>query len=753
MFLNTKKLMLMTGLIVLLHGFVISGGSVAQAATPETVSDAEAVHAAVAAFQQIGTLRKEDPIDANAINEAYVGSLQALVEEVDSVNDLVLDSHIRAAIDEISSGNEPGLAAQVIDKTLQRAFYHIILNRITTVRDDFETANSSELEQNWNTAITAFEAIKSTAARENKVISADRQSIESGDNPGLDIQILAAFARGSAAISKNNLAEDKIELSIARQIIRLSLARTYYIGVLREVEGIVANRDRDFGEAREKQKEGEFFYAIIEDFIIRENATGSELIKAQFTGDIADVDADAIVSELSKGFIGRVRAELDANETSIGDNRARAMEVAEEAFLYTSIFAADLELREGVGAWSVLETSLNDLKDASHAQDTAKAAQARFDIETTLQGYEQELAIATYLTTEDTPFVDAAVSAFQTIGSLRRQNPVDAQAILNAYTGELQQLTRIVDSIYGLAMDNTILSAIDQIASGQQVAVATQIIDKTVQRVFALTLYNRITLVQESLDDLSQQERELEWDRAYSAFQAIIGTAARENKVLTADRQLIESGSNPFLDSRVKLAFIEGKKILTQGTTNDHAKLVIEREKIVDSLIRAFLIGVLREVQGIIEERDRDLNEALEKQAEGIFFYNIVESVIAEHNPNGSALIKSQLAGDLFAVNADQIVSEISKGMIGKINNKLARLEQTIGSDWDQATLYAEKIALYAQIILPDLELRLDSLQRVKFENALQDLQEASAAGDENKASTAQLTISTLISNYLDTLN
>jgi len=753
--LSFRKRILTCSCIVLLCGYFLASQEkvAAQAAALETVSNTEAVDAAVEAFQQIGTLRREDPIDSDAIRQVYTGSLQSLVKEVDTANNLTLDSIILAAIDEIASENESRLAAQVIDKTLQRAFYQIILNRITAVRDDFDTTDSTDLNQKWNEAISAFEAIKGTAARENRVISADRQSIETGDNPGLDLQISAAFVRGSTALTKNNPEEDKIEISLVRQIIRLSLARTYYIGVLREVAEIISERDRDAEEAREKQKEGEFFYAIIEDFIIRENVTGSELIKAQLTSGISDVVADAIVSELSKGFIGRVRSELAANETSIADNRARAMEVAEEAFLYASVFTADLELRVDTTARNTLENSLNNLKDASNAQDIAKAAQARIDAENILQMYEQELTVASYQQTQDTPFVDATVLAFQTIGSLRRQTPVDAQAISDAYAGELQLLAQFLDSIYGLTMDSDVLAAINQIADGQQVAVATQIIDKTLQRVFALTLYNRITHVLESLDDLSTQEMELEWDRAYSAYQAIKGTAARENKVLTANRLSLESSSNPHLDSRVTLAFISGKNILSQINSGSHAQLVIERERIVVPLIRAFLIGVLREVQGIVEERSRDFDEALEKQTEGIFFYRIVDFAVSEHNSNGNALIQSQLNGDLSAVNADQIVSEINRGVLGKVNRLIMVLEQVFGSDRNQAILIAEQVSLYTQIVLPDLELRLGSIERVKIENALQDMQEASVTGNANKALSAKSILNTLISQYISALN
>ncbi|MDR4515646.1 hypothetical protein [Nitrosomonas sp.] len=747
---NAKVLILISAVTVFMSSyFVINPERIAvHAAALETITNAEAVNSAVSAFQEIGALRGVDPIDANAIRNVYVNSLQALTQEVDVNNDLTLDSDVLAAIDEINADNEPKLAAQVIDKTLQRVFYLTILDRVTTVRDAFETASTETLSATWDEAVAAFEAIKGTAARENKVISANRQSIETGDNPALDVQVSTAFERGRAALNKLNSSEDLIEIKIVRQIIRLSLVRAYYIGVLREVEGIVSNRDRDIEEAREKQKEGEVFYRLIEDFITRENVTGSELIKAQLTGNIATVDADAIVSALSRGFIGRVRAELNANETSISDDRGRAMEVSEEALLYANTFLADLEIRLDSARRSTIETALNNLKDASNASDAVNAEQLRQEIESVLVSYEQTLAVSEYEQTMSTPFVDAAVTAFQTIGSLRRQDPVDAQAILNAYTGEMQHLTQIVDGIYLSSMDSDILAAINDISNGQQVPLAVQVIDKTLQRVFALTIYNRATYVLELFDDLTTGELELEWDRAYSAFQAIKSTVARENKVLTANRQSIESGSNPFLDSRVMLALIDGKAAIGSAASNNLVQLAIAREQVILPIVRAFLIGVLREVEGIVENRERDIDEALEKQVEGIYFYRIVEPVIAARHPNGNVRIKSQLAGDLSAVSADQIVSDISRGVIGQINSYLTVYEQSFDTDRTQARWASEVTALYMQILLPDLELRLDATARVKIENALQDLVEASEQSDQSKAHSAQQTIAELISEY-----
>ncbi|SFK42566.1 hypothetical protein SAMN05216302_100656 [Nitrosomonas aestuarii] len=751
-----KTIVLAGGLVVLTGGhFAVNHDSTAaHAATLETISKTtvEEVNAAVLAFQEIGSLRREDPINTDAIRSAYVNSIQALAQQADAANDLALDGIVLAAIDEIGSNNEPELAAQVIDKTLQHVFFLTILDRVTAVRDDFDVTDTETLNLKWNEAVAAFEAIKGTAARENKVLTADRQSIQTGDNPTLDIQISMAFERGRNALNKQNLAEDKIEISIVRQIIRLSLARAYYIGVLREVEGIISNRNRDIAEAREKQKEGENFYRIIEDFITRENAMGSELIKAQFTGDVAQVEADQIVSELSKGFIGRVRAELTANEASIVDNRGRALEVAEEAILYANTFLADLELRLDSASRVSLETALNSLKAASNDMDAAIAEQARRTATDILLAYEQTLNVADYEQTQNTPFVDAAVTSFQTIGSLRRQSPVDAQAIMDAYTGELQQLTKFIDSIHGLAMDADILAAIDNISNNQQVPLAAQVIDKTLQRVFVLTLHNRVVLVLNSFGDLSVSELELEWDRAFAAFQAIKGTTARENKVLTADRQSIESGSNPYLDSRITLAFILGKDAIVNVASDGMEQIVLASERIVAPLVRSYFIGVLREVEGIVENRARDIDEALEKQVEGIYFYRIVELAVSRFNSSGNALIKSQLSGDLSAVNANQIVSEISKALIGLVNNELTEFEQALGSDSEQAKLVAEIAALYTQIILPDLELRLDATKRVKIENALQDLIEAGANNDQAKGVAAQQSITGLLAEYANTL-
>jgi hypothetical protein len=348
--------------------------------------------AAVASYNEIGVLRRQVPIDGNAIASAYEGELQDLTKKADAENNVTLDSDILAAIEDIKNNNEPDLAAQVIDKTLQRVFYLAILQRITDVRDDFHDAKKSDLKFLWDEAYAAYQAIKGTADRENKVLTEDRLSIETGSNPNLEDQILVAFIRGQKALDRKDHDEDEITIGVQRQVIRLCLVRAFYIAVLREVEGILNNRDSDPEQALVYQKEGEVYYRIIEEFVSRDNPEGNEIIKSQLTGDLADVNADTLVSELSKGFVGRVRGELESNASALNANeRGDAMVTAEEALLYSEVFLEDLELRLGADDSETMEDSLHDLRDASDAVNKADADIASQTISTILDSYENEL--------------------------------------------------------------------------------------------------------------------------------------------------------------------------------------------------------------------------------------------------------------------------------------------------------------------------------------------------------------------------
>jgi len=355
-------------------------------------NDTDTLDAAVSAFKEIGTLRKEDTIDGDAIEAAYGGELQDLVQEMDTENSLTLDSDITDAIEDIKNDNEPKLAAQVIDKTIQRAFYLAVLEYITDARDDFNEDSASELSQYWDQAYAAYQALVGTADRENKVLTSDRTDIETGSNPNLEDQITVAFIRGQKALKKKHPEEDEITVGVQRQVIRLSLVRAFYIAVLREVEAVLDYRDTDTEKALEVQKEGEVYYRIIESFVSEYNSTGNETIKSQLTGDVAGIVADTVVSELSKGFIGHVTDELESNESALNEgDRLDAVVTAEEALLYSNVFLEDVELRLGAEQRGEMEEALDSLRNASDKVNTLDAETARQTVTSVIADYEKEL--------------------------------------------------------------------------------------------------------------------------------------------------------------------------------------------------------------------------------------------------------------------------------------------------------------------------------------------------------------------------
>jgi hypothetical protein len=202
------------------------------------------------------------------------------------------------------------------------------------------------------------------------------------------------------------------------------------------------------------------------------------------------------------------------------------------------------------------------------------------------------------------------------------------------------------------------------------------------------------------------------------------------------------------LDYQILQAFEYGKQALAKTSEENHFDVSIAREDIVVPLVRTYLIGVLREVEGIIGNRDADVADAREAQVEGEYFYRIIEGFIAQDNPSGSNRIKAQLIGDLATVSADEIVSDISKGMIGQINRSINQIAATFSTEKSQALVAVEAIDLYASSFLPDLELRLDTLRRVKIENAIRNLKHAIQTTDSEQAIAAKAVIDDVLSQY-----
>ncbi|UJP01373.1 MAG: hypothetical protein LZF64_06315, partial [Nitrosomonas sp.] len=514
------------------------------------LADVSAIQAAVTAYQTIGTLRRQTPINGDAIASAYAGALQTLTQEVDTANTLKLDSDVLAAIDEIKDDNEPALAAQVVDKTLQRVFYQIVFNRMSSMRSQFPTLTTAELVPMLDQMVAAYQPLSANVARANQVLSADRLSIVEGNNPAADVSFNESVARIRAALNKSNPAEDAGVLAVERYVTRISsLTRAYYNAVLREVAGAIESRNSDLEELRKELKEGEIFYRIIESNVSRDNPVGNLSIKARLTGDGSDLVVDEIVSDLNKGMLGRARGEM-ANIATAADREGKMAE-ASGTKEFAEIFMPDLELRLGATVRGNLLTALNNLNSAVKAEDAVKSAEAQAIIKTIFNNYEKELNLASYSATSDTALVDNAVAGYKAIASAVAKDPIDANAIVAAYGAELQEVTQFIGQKYGLTSDHDILAAIESIKNGNQVALSAQTVNRLLQQIFAIGVYDRTTLVLDNFDGMTSSELALEWDRAHSAYQALISVTSVTYKVLSADKLTIKDGTNPDLDDQV----------------------------------------------------------------------------------------------------------------------------------------------------------------------------------------------------------
>lgn len=716
------------------------------------LADVSAIQAAVTAYQTIGTLRRQTPINGDAIASAYAGALQTLTQEVDTANTLKLDSDVLAAIDEIKDDNEPALAAQVVDKTLQRVFYQIVFNRMSSMRSQFPTLTTAELVPMLDQMVAAYQPLSANVARANQVLSADRLSIVEGNNPAADVSFNESVARIRAALNKSNPAEDAGVLAVERYVTRISsLTRAYYNAVLREVAGAIESRNSDLEELRKELKEGEIFYRIIESNVSRDNPVGNLSIKARLTGDGSDLVVDEIVSDLNKGMLGRARGEM-ANIATAADREGKMAE-ASGTKEFAEIFMPDLELRLGATVRGNLLTALNNLNSAVKAEDAAKSAEAQAVIKTIFDNYEKELNLASYSATSDTALVDNAVAGYKAIASAVAKDPIDANAIVAAYGAELQEVTQFIGQKYGLTSDHDILVAIESIKNGNQVALSAQTVNRLLQQIFAIGVYDRTTLVLDNFDGMTTSELALEWDRAHSAYQALISVTSGTYKVLSADKLTIKDGTNPDLDDQVTLALMNGRDALNKANADDRNHVAIARENVIVPLVGGFLKGTLGEVGTLINNRTAEADKARVDQKEAELLYKTVEVFIAQDNPVGNDEIKTQLTGDLANVIANEIVIEINKGAIGQVRRNISQVESTLTSDKNQAAAAAVNVSLYVNIILPDLELRVGSLRRVEMQNALQDLNEAIRAGNSSKATVAGSTITEIISAYENELS
>ncbi|GAB6098751.1 hypothetical protein JCM16358_06300 [Halanaerocella petrolearia] len=318
----------------------------------------------IKAYKKINQLRHQEEIDFEAIEKVYNDVLKATVQSRDEKFATTMDQYIQAAFRGVENGQDPALAAQIVDKTLKRAFYLSVKHEIDEVVEYI--SNKEKAHHKLDEAIVYYEAVAGTAKEYSK-----------DSNEG----ILSGLKTIRQAIEN-----DKVQdVEIAGQIVDKTIVKVFYDSVLHEVEEVEEYITEKPDKAAIKQMEGLVYYQAIKDKVEGTNKIGNQIIQEQFNGQLEDVDYEFILEEMNRGFATKVYSYLEEVEENWGTNKA--VIEAWEALLYYNVFTDHVEANLGTGVESELVTNLRSYVNAVEQTNRAKADTLAEEIRATLRDY------------------------------------------------------------------------------------------------------------------------------------------------------------------------------------------------------------------------------------------------------------------------------------------------------------------------------------------------------------------------------
>ncbi len=365
----------------------------------QKTSSTDLIDKASQSHAQINVLRREDPIDMDAIESLYTNDIQPLVQEVDVNNDFALDADILQAIEDMKNQVDTALAAQVVDKTIRRVFFIMALSRANKVKDEFGQLTTAELNKLWDEGFAAFDSVDGTVGQTAKVLSVDKLFILDSSDPGLNDNVIRAFINGQDAINKDSLSQDDggsdadlTRIKVQRQIIRFTMERGFYLIVLKEVKGALEKRDDNPDGAKVNQKEGEVLHRAIASKVARDNPEGNVIIEDQLSGPLEGIVAETLIKEYSKAWMAGTIRELDGNSGAMRDGDIpKAIETAHEGILFASMFIDDLEQRLGKDLRDTVTRTFGNLILSSAKGSVDDALEQRNILREILEQYEENL--------------------------------------------------------------------------------------------------------------------------------------------------------------------------------------------------------------------------------------------------------------------------------------------------------------------------------------------------------------------------
>ncbi len=197
----------------------------------------------------------------------------------------------------------------------------------------------------------------------------------------------------------------------------------------------------------------------------------------------------------------------------------------------------------------------------------------------------------------------------------------------------------------GVEMDSSITTAIAAGKADDQIAVQGQIIDKTLQRFFYLSVHHE--MMKSQADDPVALDVQVGWDEGFGYFGVDNSGADPSGIANTLSKRDVEFGVT--LVAEVFNGLLDGRCFIESG---DFAVLPPIIDDVDTAMLRGFALSVVHEMDAYDED-------PLIKGWEGRLYWNVIAPYVASVDAAAAAAVEAE-----WALGADAIDPSVVRGAV-----------------------------------------------------------------------------------------
>ncbi len=315
----------------------------------------------------------------------------------------------------------------------------------------------------------------------------------------------------------------------------------------------------------------------------------------------------------------------------------------------------------------------------------------------------------------------ARVTAFQDIVGLAKAPTVDWAALRAAYRTKLQETVKARDTEYKETINESIEAFINAGEAGQiSQAVVTQLIDKTLQKVFTLNVKHEFTKAKEKAEAGDTAGALHHIDEAIAYFEAVRGTVQKRDKAFGTT-----------LEDQIDSALSQAQ---AAAETGDLKMLYFLQPAVTHNLVLTFYMGISGYADKIEAGAAAGKDESVH-MAEGWAFFQSIRGNVGKKTPDLRDFVETRLnpvSGNPALVKGEEIKNAMTAGLFGYVQNYTVEYEK----NWDNNKRFhaLAEGAVIAQGLEKQAGAALGAEAQSKFAAAVQGWVKATLADDRAAA-------------------